>query len=295
MLVGDVPCSTLTWFSHSLVQCRLTEGQGSNLIVRLVAGGQSAVAAARYSFDAPSITGVSASFAEASNGSASTRAPTAGMAGVFNITGNNFGLDKATPAAVVTFGGFGGPYTFLGANVVVISHTLIQCDIPAGYGTNLEVRVTVGGQNSTAATYTLSYQAPSISSLDYAPSSPAGGGRLTINGFNFGATNTSFSGVATAFVSATACTQTIWVAHNQLVCIVPPLNGQGQNLPVTVTVGGQTSAVTPAASFSYANPFITSIAYDASAPTSGSTLLTLNGLQLGSLTFPPVIRIGNIC
>lgn len=288
--IADIPCASLTWVSHTLVSCRVTEGQGVNLTVKLIAGGQTAVSSTLYSFDPPAISSITTHFLDAVNSSVSSRCPTGGAVASLNLTGTNFGTDKADPPTQVIFGGFGSPYRYFGQNVLVLSHTLIQCDVPEGLGQNLDIRVVVGNQTSAAAAIKLAYQEPIIQSLDYAPASPAGGSALTINGVNFGVN--SSTGVTVARIGSTNCTQTQWKSHERVVCIVPPLTGAGQNLNVSVRVGDQISAWAPAAVFSYANPFVTSISYPEPALTSGNTLLTVNGLQLGSLDFPPIVKIG---
>jgi hypothetical protein len=240
--VGGSACPVLTQ-SHTSLTCALPAGVGVNQLVRLAVGGQTS-GTLSFSYDPPFITGLSPSSASTAGGTALT------------VSGTSFGAS----GAAVTVGGASCPVTMQ-------SHTSITCTLPAGVGTNQLVRVSVGGQDSNAASF--SYSAPSLTSLSPANGSSAGGFAMTIGGASLGAAG------ALITIGGSACPVTVQ-SHTSITCTVPA--GVGANQPVVVTVGGQTSNTL---SFSYNAPSLTGIA-PASGGTAGGAAMTISGTSFGA-------------
>ena len=202
--IGGLNCPVSSQ-THAQVRCTLPEGQGTGLPVVLTVGGQ-ASNSLLFAYDAPQITGLSPAVAPTSGGS-------------LTIDGANFGV-------------FGATVTVAGADCPVIggSHTTIACLAPEGVGLDQPVVVTVAGQVSAPAL--LDREAPSLSSMSPDHGPMAGGTVLTFSGTNFGASG------ATITVGGSAC-PVISNSHTYAKCTLP--SGSGKDLPVVLSVGGQSS------------------------------------------------------
>lgn len=230
----------VTSWSHGQILCTAPAGQGTNLqVVVSVAGRDSAPVA--FSYTRPTISNMSPAVGATIGGTPLT------------ITGNNFGL-----TGTVRFGSAYCPVTSW-------SHTNIVCTTPAGQGTNVSVVVAAGGQESLTTSY--NYSPPTISNISPAVASTIGGTPLTITGNNFGLSGTVRLGL-------TDCPIVSW-GHLEIVCNAPA--GQGTNLAMVVSVGGQESQ---ASTFSYSPPSITGI-NPTKVPTAGGTALTISGNSFG--------------
>ena len=148
------------------------------------------------------------------------------------------------------------------------SQTAIVVTEPAGEGTNVPVGVTVAGQTSNVLDF--SYDPPSITAISPATGPTAGGVPVTIDGANFGTSGTvTFAGQALPAAAVTSWSQTAIV-------VTEPAGG-GANVPVDVTVAGQTSNVLD---FSYDPPSITSVSA-LQGYVGGGTTVTLSGTDFG--------------
>lgn len=192
-----------------------------------------------------------------------TSAPTSGGVSVV-VTGQHLG----TSATI-----FVGSHQATG---VIAAHTLLVFTLPAGAGAGQQVTAFVGGQLSNALT--LNYDPPVISPSSVAVAS---GATMTINGQNFGT-----SGAQVLF-NGTPCANVVHtIPHTQITCTVPP--GNGTNIPLTVTVASQASAVSTR---NYERPIINSVS-QLSGPTSGGTTITIAGSNFGPSNV--TVTIGNV-
>eukprot|EP01012_Entosiphon_sulcatum_P051097 TRINITY_DN7013_c0_g1_i3.p1 TRINITY_DN7013_c0_g1~~TRINITY_DN7013_c0_g1_i3.p1 ORF type:complete len:4070 (-),score=286.73 TRINITY_DN7013_c0_g1_i3:31-12240(-) len=207
------------------------------------------------------------------------------------IYGSNFGGSGAS----VTVG------TTLCASVVyVISGTQLQCTLPSGIGTNIVTVTTptgVSSQTDRLVMYANSIT-PVVSSVrgctdtgDDTVQCPTVGVRITITGSNFGSSG------AVVSVGTLSCTTVAYtIPDQQLTCFLSQ-SGVGLNNPVVVTVSGQSSVQTDKF-VSYAPPSVTNVrgCQDTSddtmqCPTSGGTLLTINGANFG--VFGATVSVGS--
>ncbi|BCX46787.1 hypothetical protein HAHE_06950 [Haloferula helveola] len=219
----------------------LPPGQGANVQVKVTLDGEQG--SGFFSYQPPSIN----------VGGVSGSSPTQG-GGTFTITGSNFGLNGSVTV------GTGA------ASITSWSHGSITAQAPAGQGTNLPVTVIAGGQSS-GPTGQFSYQPPTIVGVTAAALPTAGGVPVTLNGTNFGTVATlDFNSVTIPVDSQT---------QNTLSFTLPP--GEGFDIPVEVTVGGQTS---PTFDFDYDPPTILGIS-PATGPSPVATEITLTGSNFG--------------
>jgi len=148
--------------------------------------------------------------------------PNSGQVGTpVAIAGVNFGATQG--ASTVTFNG-------TAAIPTAWSATSITVPVPTGATTGAVV-VTVGGQASNGANFTVTPPAPSISGLN--PTSGVVGTSVVIAGANFGATQ----GTSTVTFNGTGGTPTAWSAAS----ITVPVPTGASTGNVVVTVGGQVS------------------------------------------------------
>jgi hypothetical protein len=237
--------------THNQLVCTLPPGQGLGESVTVTVAGTVSNALS-LDYDAPVITSISPAGASTSGGTTIT------------ITGHNFGLSGS-----VSIGGLSAPITQGG-----YSHTAITCTLPAGQGTNLPVVVTSAGRSSNSGLF--SYNPPAITGISAASYPTSGGTLITITGSNFGLNHSVTVGGQAAALQAGS-------SHTQVICTLP--EGQGTNVAVVLTAGGQAS---PAAFINYNAPAITSIS-PGNGPTSGSIPITINGSNFG---ITPQVSIG---
>ncbi|RYY32069.1 hypothetical protein EON62_05840, partial [archaeon] len=162
VMVGGLPCIVAQPFvpalQHDAVSCVLPAGEGMSLPVSLVVGTQASTAAvtATFTYDAPSVSGVSVLTASTSGRTLGAMIDelhySDGEPIVQTVFGTNFGRSGSVrlmgddlsdvPELVVSVPS---------ANVLTWNHTTIQFRIPEGYGKTLVMVVTTGGQSSPIA------------------------------------------------------------------------------------------------------------------------------------------------
>lgn len=176
------------------------------------------------------------------------------------------GLDFAPAGNSVMVGGRTCPITSEAADEVV-------CVLPEGTGASNPIRV-VDGAGIASPPYPFAYSPPAITSVTAASAPTAGNVPITIIGQHFGASGSdrrvSVNG------SAAGCNAALEVPHTQVVCDLPP--GEGIGVPVEVTVDGQRSA---ASGLSYDPPAITAIT-PTRGPAAGGAIITIRGESFGS-------------
>ena len=240
--------------SHTNIVCESIPGEGTNAVLAVIVENQTANFP--ISYNPPFLLTVQPKFI-----------PTAGGA-VITITGNNFGRDP-----LVTIGGM---------NCVIptggVSSNQIICLSPVGQGIQQALTVRVAGQKSNPP-LTLDYYPPGITSVSPATADTAGGTLITLFGTNFGT-------VATVQLGTNVCALQS-VSHTAILCTVPP--GQGVGLSLVVTVSQQTNQPFY---FSYGSPVITSVTPSV-LPTAGGALITVSGKNFGQT--PRVTLDGAVC
>eukprot|EP01138_Halocafeteria_seosinensis_P013173 gb/GECG01013454.1/.p1 GENE.gb/GECG01013454.1/~~gb/GECG01013454.1/.p1 ORF type:complete len:1419 (+),score=134.27 gb/GECG01013454.1/:1-4257(+) len=218
-------------FNHSTITFRLPEGYGRDVSVNVVVGGWGEVSTLNegsFSYDPPAVTDVVRLAADGSEAFCRpTRRcivrgnnthcyddhpdcfPTTGNVPV-KIKGINFG---SSLSAVKIFIGE-NKCSIKGRKFSFISHTAVHCTLPSGWGSNLVVDVTVGGQSSASVDELyFSYDPPRIS--DVSPNVPdAEGAELRFRGSNFGPAG----GDAWVMVGERRCMDPIVRSHSIIEC-----------------------------------------------------------------------------
>lgn len=255
----NAPVQSVTPDGTTLI-VKTPAGDGTNLAVSVTVSGQTSNSLF-FSYAPPSVVSISPN-----------RGTTAGRS-LLTILGSSFGSNPT-----VTIGGVICPVQSINS-----THTQLVVLSPAGVGSNLDVVVTNASTSRPGIlSRGFSYDAPVVTSLS-AATGPSGGGTLiTITGNGF-SPNINLDSVTIGDLSAPV--QSASSDGTQLVIKTPA--GEGTNLSVVVTVGGQTS--NPSL-FNYAPPAIQSFS-PASGPASGNTLLTIFGSSFGP---SPSVTIGGL-
>jgi len=285
------------------IACKIPEGVGSNLpIIITTPGGNSGDNPNfRLSYSAPAITGVVAfdnacgytageSFLEKDSLGVHVRGiPTAGCK--ITVTGTNFGTNALSQALSapqrVALEISGGSIPTLLVNAVPVSashdHESVTFTVPSGMGKNTRIKLSIGGQDSEAnSVQTVRFREPLVSQafLAFGECTPTSVGPcgtptdgsvpniIRIYGSNFGpidVTSLSIEGAPTGTIGSwdLKLTSRPLPFATTLEGVVP--SGWGKNLPLVITVGGQTSIPV---NFTYRKPTPTWIS-PAGGPTSG--------------------------
>jgi IPT/TIG domain len=154
--------------------------------------------------------------------------------------------------------------------VVVENTSTIVCIVPPGTGASRPVHVVDAG-GLASPPYPFGYEPPVITAVTATSVPTAGGTLITIAGLNFGV------GAAERHVHL----RERFIDHfesntdSSLVWTLPP--GEGTNVPLDVTVDGQTSAP---ASLSYDPPAITAVT-PTRVSAGGGTVVTIQGHNFG--------------
>ncbi|TMG40064.1 MAG: hypothetical protein E6H88_00515, partial [Chloroflexi bacterium] len=202
-----------------------------------------------------------------------TSGPTAGGTPIA-ITGTNFAA-----GATVSVGGT--PAT----GVSVLSATQLNATTPAHAAGPADVVVTIGGQSSATSPgdrFTYVVPPPTVTAVNPASGTTAGGTPITITG-------TGFAAGATATVGGSAATGVSVVSATQINATTPAHPAGVAD--VIVTVSGQSSAPNPGDEFAYlvSPPTVTAV-NPSSGPTAGGTAITITGTSFD--TGPATVSVG---
>jgi hypothetical protein len=206
-------------------------------------------------------------------------------------------------------------------NCTVVSADLATCTSPQGFGSGLAITARWGNlrrQVLTSTVLIINYRVPTVGAVvsllpagDHRNMPTAGGLVLKLSGSNFGPEflqtpasrvnpwpivvqyGNNFEYSAFPLYDNVAVS---YAAHDTI--LFSALEGVGQNLPMRVLVGGQTSAINNStALLSYGRPVVTSFTMPAGSlytasnmSTSGGEAFTINGLNFGPLAYPVTVR-----
>ena len=198
------------------------------------------------------------------------------------LVGANFGDGSTLETATLGF-------KLMTGCSVTTAGSVIECDVPAGAGENIEVRVQVDGALSQDDNELFSYGAPTVLSASSVPST---GGLVTVTGTNFGPLGDAFvdwvrlDGVTCSGAQVTVA-QTSASDTSVLTCTAAA--GAGGNYTTTVRVAGRRSDNTGNGTFSYNAPTVsgclggTGVAGVSFMGSSGAAidLLTVSGTGFG--------------
>jgi hypothetical protein len=264
---NGVPATSVTVVSSTTITAVSPAGTAAGTVDVTVTtpGGTSPISAEdHYTYDAqPAVTAISPDVG-----------PLAGGATV-TISGTGF-----TSGSTVAFGAEPGTSVTVGSGTSITA--VVPADPTAG---TVDVTVsTPGGTSATSAADQYTYDAvPTVASVSPSAGVLAGGTTVTISGSGFtGNSTVAFGGSAAASVTADSGTT---------ITAVSPADASAGTVDVTVTTPGGTSATGAADEFTYLSPSsapeslptVTSISPDV-GPTTGDTLVTIDGSNLSSVT-----------
>lgn len=232
-----------------------------------------------FSYNQPSLLTISPSLANTAGGTQVT------------ITGSSFSqYSNTTLYLYITSGSSVITYTWnqdstssVNGDIVTWFQDLVNPNNPAqiifkmppGTGTQVNITISVGGQNAVTPLY-INYYSPIIYSVTSStPRNTTGGNTLTVTGKYFG----TDSGVTSVTVGGQPCalSTTVSQTDTSIQCSIPP--GIGISNQVLVTVNNQVS--TTSGSYNYDPPVITSITPN-TANTSALIPVTVYGYNFGS-------------
>eukprot|EP01132_Coremiostelium_polycephalum_P006218 gene6218-7743_t len=167
----------------------------------------------------------------------------------------------------------------------------VNCTIPEGYGSNLTVKLFVGGQPLDQK-FLFSYQRPNITKPQEKLLFPLGKEHnMTIVGTNFipkslvdkvNQNQTHFKDIHQVYIRDNECKNITYIDSKSIKCTVPI--DSGADIPVKVMIGNVTSEVV--AYYSYEKPKITELR-PRNGRRSEKTMLTIVGENFGNLNKKP--------
>lgn len=235
----------------TLIRCTMPPGRGRMVPVSVLFG-QGTTASFTVNYDAPAINSVTP--------------PRAGTAGQVYLTlsGDNFG--DQTDQVEIRLGGTMGPRCRLDVPLASVDHDSVRCLLEAGQGADLNLLITVSGQQSNAFLY--SYAAPVIDSVSTRVGPVAGGYPLTIIGSQFGTD-------PEVRIGTELCQRSDLVPHQRIVCDIPA--GLAGTTLLRLSVGNQDAPVIP---FTYSEQPVR-LALEKSGSGAGGVSSQPAGLQCG--------------
>ncbi|KAA0148295.1 hypothetical protein FNF31_07438 [Cafeteria roenbergensis] len=287
--LGPYNCTVLS-SSMTAVECRTSHGQGVSLPVAVAVRDQTSDDGVRYSYNRPVVQAVVPAHGPTSGRtrptiSADRMTEIPGERLVVTVVGADLGTSGAVelrPSEALLDAGVGMVIAVPAEDVLLHNDTTIRFFMPEGFGEDLTVRVTVGGQASREAV-TFSYDPPVVDGVSRADKDPAacqdrervylvnlpggatreasryvpaecfdtrGGYALLVEGESFGRSGAfvSIGGRECRVVSQT---------HNRITCEAP--QGFGDRLGVHVSIGNRRNAPSAGAVFAYDPPIVTSL------------------------------------
>ena len=153
-----------------------------------------------------------------------------------------------------------------------ISDNKLACATPSGSGTNIELKVTMSGQQS-APRALFNYDPPVVTQVITEEGNPEGKNWLTIKGKNFGPTrltwgmvkantkdirNSEYATHSAVKIGEVYCIRSTWISDTEIRCMAPPGEPASRHIIVVGPVNGQFSDSKPRKPvfYSYGRPFV---------------------------------------
>lgn len=269
MVQSATMCASVSWTSHSSLQCALPPGYGT---VRMAITVMALVhtKAGMFSYDSPVLT-----YLGMSNIAVST-------SGSITLGGFNFGTVDRSPDVYVGT-------TLAGTSVWTSDTTVVTYLIYPGVGKDHDIRMAFtdeasGTQMLTTAQARFTYDAPAITQTAYLSAPNVGGISVTLNGFKFGGLDYT----ATTRLGFTVCGTTSWTSASTVSCLSP--EGAGQALSLVMTLASLLG--TQAHAYTYAAPEVTD-SLGVNGAVTGASMVTLHGQNFGNADTSPTVRLGS--
>jgi hypothetical protein len=261
--IGDTACITTEWISGTYVQCQVASGAGKQRKAAITAGMLSVGAMdSGFTYDTPVVTLVAAANAAQSAGTSIT------------VYGTNFAPSDETPSVTVGV-------TLCGTTSWSTVTSVVCGTTHNGWGTQKLVQVSLGTDGSLDMA--LTWDAPAISYNLMANGPTSGGTSVTVTGLNFGTHELS----PTSMLGSTSCMTTGWSSATSVTCHT--MAGVTASIKNVLMVAGVPGTATEF--FSYDAPAV-SRNHMVNAVTTHGTSVTIAGLNFGSSSYTPTVRLG---
>lgn len=266
-------CGTTTWTSATTLGCTtstLSPGVGLKLSLHATVSTTVGTGLSLFTFDAPTV-----SFALTPNGPSTQHMS-------LTLHGHSFGTTNLSPSVRIQ--------TTTCASQAWISQTMIVCMRAEGYGPKRSLSITLSAVVGTRVGM-ITFDAPVFTSTSPYNIMLSGTGSLTLAGFNFGyedATPTSSSGVG---YDRDSCMTTSWISTTNVLCASSSQGYGGAKHSVTVTVAAVVG--TRSHKFTYDAPVLSYLP-DKNLPASGSSTITIQGLNFGSVAPTPTATTSDV-
>lgn len=275
--LGVTQCETAVWLSVTSVFCnKSVKGIGSKIRIGLTVADITGTLLEWFTFDAPVLTAFSPS-----NMAQQFYAST-------TLLGVNFGAEDASPSII-----FGTALSGMCTTTSWSTSSTVQCysnrpgqSAAAGLPMAQVVMATVVGTRS--AIFTFDGPIPTQLSPPNAPASGGGGSTITIKGMNFGYVN--LTPTVQASMQQALCSCSSWSSRTSIKCTGIPENiGAGRSW--WLTVGAHVS--TTRGAYTYDSPIVSGHGGVAAgnAVGSGGSIITIAGLNFGTISYSPTVRV----
>jgi hypothetical protein len=266
--LGTTQCTTAVWTTTSSVLCiagATAAGKGHSTAVTIAAVVGTRVFG--FTFDTPVLSKY-----DPVNG------PTSG-GGYQTLLGTNFGSVDHTPTALFQNGIEQQCYS-----TSWTSQTHVTCGTPSGYGSVTKTVLTVAAMVGTRMTG-FTYDSPIVSDSNAVNMPNTQQGTITIKGLNFA----TVYATPTILIADTMCTTTAWTTATAVLCN-SVATGSGSGNAIVTTLASLVG--TGLGIFSYDTAAVTYLLSSNGVP-SGSTSVTLNGINFGDSTATPTAILGS--
>jgi len=270
---GGTICEGSKWLSDTSAACKVAAGAGVEYGVSFTVGVNVGTQQSGhfYSYDKPTMTGVSPSNGPAYGGENVTLSY-GGKLTTYSVTmlGRDFGKADYSPKARL------GDTDCMAASW--LSHSSIVCKIPGGACRDVSISVTLQGRDNGTqygvTTKVFSYDAPSLSNIGNNTGPTSGGSDFRINGKNFGPNAPGYS--VEYRIGSTQMNQTTWISDTYITGKIPA--GVCKKLTLGVLVCDQEGTLSQV--FSYFSPNLTG------ASGGETNLMTFKGERTGAALDP---------
>jgi hypothetical protein len=262
VLIGSTRCMSSLWQSMTEIVCQIPKGSGTQQAIGFEFNSLRAYTSLTLTYDSVVVT-----YLYPAN------SPAKGQAAI-TMYGQNFGPPDSGLRASVG-------QTWCSCTQWLTA-TSARCTVPLGVGLQQALALNLDGALRRAP-FMLSYDAARIAAVSPPNGPTKGGATVSVLGSNFG----TFDSSITSAIGGTVCRTSSWETDTSVRCGSPAGLATPQSAVVTVglTVGTIVSV------FSYNAPVQTAFVVP-NFPSTGSSILTVNGVNFGLLGSSPVVSVG---
>ena len=265
----------------SIALCSVPPGGGQSWFVAMDVRTLWGVSSVSFTYSAPIVATISPRSLPA-------------VGAVISIHGESFGDPASVPDASVMIGTADAFRENKQQQCPILSrtHTDIVCVAPPGAAASVDIVVEV--IDIAGAPFGIGYNPPFVRSVSPNSGGASGGGKVVINGSDFGLTS---SGLFARFVSpiSTAVPRSLVIesaSDTIIVAIVPQWSDDGNGTVVVVSTGYQDSALVGGPRFFVDAPVLYNVSTDGPRHIKGGFVASVQGANLYGGVLPPDVTIG---